>query len=756
MSVDKAEWSYEVDQLEKVLKIIGAQLESRKNDVEGSREEIIETRKLMWDEVGHVGDQPISLDEAADIKHYIDELRREDLRYRYSREMAKRLRRMLKTPYFARLDFLEDGMSCPDKMYIGISTLTDDSSRDVVIYDWRAPVSSMFYDYEQGRAQYRCPGETVEGDIKLKRQFRIAEGKLSYMFDSSLKIDDEVLQELLSKSADDKMKTIVTSIQKEQNRIIRNEKNDLLIVQGAAGSGKTSIALHRIAFLLYRYRDQKLTSRNIVIFSPNTVFNDYISNVLPELGEENMRQTTFFEYAEKFCREDLKLEDFNHQMEYLLTAYAESGYNARVEGIRFKSTESFLKILVRYMDYLENKWLRFKDVVYRDRVVFSKAEISGMFYEDFKHWPVNARLARIRERLLYQLEPLQKERLEEVKLELLGNAEFEHRIGPLARYMTIKEFQPVREEIYSMTSLDVYDAYCRLFEDEELFYSFAEDTELPVCIGDIMGVTLERLLSKKPGYEDLPPLLYMRNVLEGVPVLSDIKHLVIDEAQDYSPIQYEIFRQLFPGCGITMLGDLNQSISPYTGACSYDAIADVFGASTPTIIRLTKCYRSTSQIVEFTRAVLDTGEKVEPFGRYGEKPQAIGVSMRYELYEAVEEGIKKLSEEGCKSVAVVCKTETESLEVFEKLKEKLEIVLLSSDDIYFKKGIVVIPAYLAKGLEFDAVIIFDAGIESYGIETERKLFYTACTRAMHRLHIYYSGMLSPFISQVDGALYESR
>jgi DNA helicase-2/ATP-dependent DNA helicase PcrA len=312
MPLDKSDWDYEKSRLKKVYDEIENQLAERREGISGYRRDIVRLRRSMWENEAHnwlSGD----MDAAANIKQYRDMLDSENRKYLQSRQILKQLEKMAQSPYFARVDFKEEGMEDVEQIYIGIASLFDRENNDILICDWRAPISSIFYDYELGFAKYPSHEGVIRGHISLKRQFRITRSHIDYMFDSSIKIDDEILQEILSKNVDDKMRTIVTTIQKEQNRIIRNEENDLLIVQGAAGSGKTSIALHRVAYLLYKYRDQKITAQNIVIFSPNQLFNDYISNVLPELGEENMQQTTFMEYSNSWIVTAVSVLRFSNQ-----------------------------------------------------------------------------------------------------------------------------------------------------------------------------------------------------------------------------------------------------------------------------------------------------------------------------------------------------------------------------------------------------------------------------------------------------------
>ena len=320
--MDQKEWSYESERLERVLTETLVQLENRRNSTERFREDVKDIQRQMTEDVNLTLQSLTDLEGAAQANQYLAEMKRQVQKYQHSDMLARRLERVYANPYFGRMDFQEDGDPKAEQLYLGIATLVDEKTGEYLIYDWRAPVSSMYYDSETGGAFYSAPMGTIEGNILLKRQYRIVGGEIDLMFDSSLKIDDDILQEILSRSADNRMKTIVTSIQREQNRIIRDDSHRLLVVQGAAGSGKTSIALHRAAYLLYRYKDT-VKADNILIFSPNKIFNDYISSVLPELGEESILQTTFWDYAYNMLPDRYEKEEQSDMMEYIFGSRAE-------------------------------------------------------------------------------------------------------------------------------------------------------------------------------------------------------------------------------------------------------------------------------------------------------------------------------------------------------------------------------------------------------------------------------------------------
>lgn len=740
MEFDPEVWTFEKKRLERVLAYLEKQLETGRDSVDRRKREAISIQKSMWDNVNPTpgGD----LDDIANIWQYQMDIEREGRKAIQAANQVGRLERMLRTPYFGRIDFREDGEVFDERIYIGISNLLDMKTHENLVYDWRAPVSSMFYDCETGKAGYNCPEGFIEGEMSLKRQYRIWLGKIEFMFDSSLKIDDEILQEILSKSADSRMRTIVTSIQREQNKIIRDDVNRLLIVQGPAGSGKTSIALHRVAYLLYRYRELVLAD-NIVIFSPNRIFNDYISNVLPELGEENMYRTTFMEYAGSILGGRLKLEDMGRQMEYILSCKKVSGYDTRIGGIAYKASAGFINVLKGYAKNIEDS-ISFEDIAYNGVVIETKEEI-GEYFNGLKFLPPVKRLEKIRNRLVDKLDPLMRERIEQLIAELAETGEYldKAEMRGRATYMTREEFRPLRERIFNMTRLDTVEAYINLFKDRGLFAALAED-KLPDGFDDIGRYTAASIGGGNVHYEDTAPLLLLNGLLSGVSGTSHIKHVIVDEVQDYTPAQFEVLRQLFGQCSLTMLGDLNQSINPYMNIGKYQIVKDIFGIESTAFLKLNKSYRSTRQINEFCGGLLNREDSTEYVNREGLAPGIICPGNMESLYESMTNDIRNFKETGSKTIAVICRTAEDSRKAFEQISHSIDMRLVTVDDDEFFADVSVIPSYLAKGLEFDAVLVL-CGYNDYVDEDERKLFYTCCTRALHRLQIYCLGDIPAFL-----------
>lgn len=738
------EWKHENEWLRGVLKEVQKQYNEKRNSEERYKKDAIETQRELWQDIGPVS-VTNGLEQISDFMQFINFMKIQKRNHEFTRKLEEKYEKMLKSPYFGRIDFVEKGEEKAGKYYIGISNLIKDNY-DFLIYDWRAPISSMFYDNEIGEAYYKCPDGVVNGKLTLKRQYKIVKGKIEYMFDSNLKIDDEILQEILSKNADSKMKVIVTSIQKEQNKVIRNEEYKNLIVQGPAGSGKTSIALHRIAYLLYRHRD-KIMPQNIVIFSPNDIFKDYISNVLPELGEENVCEITFMDYMHKALGDDLIKEKYSEMMEYILGSKKEHDYQRRINNIKYKSSKEFIDILKRYVSYLENVRRNFADIIYRGELIISSRDIEKLFFIDYAKLPLKGRLKKIKERILYIVKPYEKKRIKEIASKLRESESYIDELEILERSTTIvkNEMKEIYCKINKMTEFDLVDTYKKLFLNLEHFYVNSNFEYCKTKLDEIKSYTLKNLKDRKLNYEDQIPLLYLKGAFGDVPKTSEIKYVIIDEAQDYTPLQYEIFCQLFNSANMTILGDLNQSINPFMNVGDISNISNMFFKENTCIINLNKSYRSTIEITRFSRKLLNKDIIGECVKRSGDEPLLLGLPNEDAINKRLLEDVKMYKKKGYKSIGIVTRTAKEADNVFRFLQDKLHVRVIMKDDDEFVNDILVIPVYLAKGLEFDVVLIYNVGNENYNCEEERLLLYTACSRALHVLCIYYSGNCTPLL-----------
>lgn len=599
------------------------------------------------------------------------------------------------SPYFGRLDFLVASESSaaaePTPVYIGIHTFSDESTGANLIYDWRAPVSSMFYDFEPGPAAYDTPGGRVHGEILLKRQYRIRDGQMEFMIENELNIHDEILQKELSKAADEKMKTIVATIQRDQNAVIRDESSAVMIIQGVAGSGKTSIALHRIAFLLYRFRES-ISAKDVLIISPNKVFADYISNVLPELGEAQIPQMGMEELAEDLLENKFRFHTFFQQVSFLLETHDPHF----IERVRFKSDFEFLRQLNRYLIHLENNFFEAQELRVGRTVV-----PSPFIQERFK---------------AYYRMPLLKRAPQVVRdIQQFVRSKTE-------RKLTGAEKARIWEAVPRMIRFNnVFD----LYRD---FYTWIGKPELfQLAAGNVLE------------YADVFPVIYCKIRMEGVASFDHVRHLLVDEMQDYTPVQYRVLSRIFK-CNKTILGDISQTINPYSGS-SAEEIHQVFPQAG--IVKLLRSYRSTWEITQFAQRILPNPDLMA-MERHGPEP----VVRRFENSggEALE--IRALADtfrkSGHHSMAIITKTQHQAKDLFKALRAP-DVHLLAADTTTFTSGIVIVAAHLAKGLEFDEVVVPFASARNYHTEADRRMLYVACTRAMHRLTLTYSGDVTPFI-----------
>jgi DNA helicase-2/ATP-dependent DNA helicase PcrA len=779
LTMESKDYRYETFRLKTVLNEIEKQIKKGKDALELIKETQITAQKTAWDELPRF---VTSFDDLVEISTQVAGDKSVYEYYRLSQNTLGRLEKMALSPYFARIDFSPVELSGtaaggeanslsgqantsfrprnPIQVYIGISSLRDSETGQYLVYDWRAPVSGMFYDCELGPASYVAPSGVVSGELLLKRQFRISNGKLILMFDSSLRIDDEILQEVLARSSSGKLRTIVYTIQREQNRIIRDEANKVLIVQGPAGSGKTQIALHRAAYLLYRQR-RSLSPKHIVIFSPNQIFSDYISGVLPELGEHNVGQTTFVDYARDRIPEAIYVEDANDQIEYVLSKEQEPEYSIRVSGIKLKSSQAYLNLIKAYPAYLEES-LEFQDIIYNGALVASKKQLWGLMRREYSYLPLFRRIDKIKRRVLWLLEPIRKQRISEIEANLSDDPKYagflESDLRAISRQRADEELSPVKDHIRSWNFGSTWDVYRRFFKDTHVTSEVLQERgTIPADLfpwAKVCTWTLKMLNARVVPYEDIAPFLLLKGLLEGFPE-PHMRHVIIDEAQDYTIAQYEVIRHSFPAAGFTILGDPNQATNPHMNTGNYMCLDEVFGDKKPAFVRLRNSYRSTRQIADFCQAILPGEEKAVPLDRPGSLPKVIHVEKCDELLPHIENDIHSLLKQGFKSIALICKTAPQSKKVYNELKARVkQIRLLTGADRSFQTGIVVLPSYLAKGLEFDAVIACNTGKDQYSRPGGQRLLYTVCTRALHRLHLYYTGESSPFLPSAGSGLYK--
>lgn len=608
-----------------------------------------------------------------------------------NQKLCHRFRKMLDSPFFGRVDFVYEGEEEAECFYIGIGNFARKTGSLPLIYDWRAPVSGLFYDYDKGPASYLAPVGELTGEIVSKWQYKIRKGKMLYEFQSDIKIDDEILKAELGSRGEVQLKNIVRTIQREQNAIIRNTRDRILVIQGAAGSGKTSVALHRIAYLLYHDREH-LKSSNILILSPNSVFSDYISHILPELGEENIREMSFDLFAYRQLKDTAAdCEDRYDQIERCLR------HPRKQESFQMKQSEEFLNQLEAFILCLEDDLMQFRDVEYRGYQK-TEAEIIRLFYFKFMEIPLLSRMEAVAEYFIDEVETLR-----------------DRDLPPEDREMILEKFQKMYE------TRDFYVLYNRFLKQEGY-------RTLP-------NKPLEK---RKIPYEDVYPILYLKYRLQTQKGHSGIKHLVVDEMQDYSRLQYLLLNQMF-SCKMTILGDKAQTMEDKEQDVTA-FLPQIFGRDTRRIV-MNKSYRNTVEIASYANKLAGITE-MELFDRHGLPVQERKVSG---ISEALKEVVKacRLSPDGFETGVVILPSEGQALAAYECLKELLKeqgfdtehkLSYLDRNSSNFQKGLTVTTFYLAKGLEFDQVFALFPEKDTSPLLKQGK--YIAATRALHELYMY--------------------
>ena len=632
-------------------------------------------------------------------------------------ELRRRFRKMMDSPFFGRVDFCYEGDDEPEIFYIGIANLAEENGGLPLIYDWRAPVSGLFYDFDKGPASYQAPLGEIHGDIAAKWQYKIRGGKMIYEFESDVKIDDEILKAELGSNGDVQLKNIIRTIQKEQNAIIRNTSDRIMVIQGAAGSGKTSIALHRIAYLFYHDR-KNLKSSSVLVLSPNGVFSDYISHILPELGEENIREMSFDLFAYKRLKNTVSdCEDRYDLIERQISGLCDE------KLLKEKQSRDFLDRMEGYLAELEDSLMNFRDIEHRG-VVKKEQEIIELFYFKFMDIPLLSRMDAVAEYFIDEVETLKGFDLPE------------------------EERDAVKSRFYRMyETRDLYVLYNRFLRQEGF-------PALP-------QVQYEK---RKLRYEDVYPVLYLKYRLETQQEDSGVRHLIVDEMQDYSMIQYLIIQRLFK-CKMTILGDREQTMD----GDQQDVLTflpKIFGKDIRRIV-MNKSYRNTIEIASYANKLAGITE-VELFERHGkpvEEKEFTGLTEALErvvkelrlekqtVAEADEDMPEKAASEtdgtengeelSYETAAVITRTADEAREAYYILQKKLEaegfdtkerLSLLHRDSTNFKKGLTVTTFYMAKGLEFDQVFSVFPGADRSPIVQRAR--YIAATRALHELYMY--------------------
>ena len=664
MKIEREEFERERNYLNKTVSLIRKKISKLGQELFDDDSKVLEFKKLIWDTHTEMDPNEMrSMMAESDLQVSIMQSKGNYL---------QRLFRIQNKPYFGSIRFKEEGSEEEDNIYIGITHVED--KLDYYVHDWRSPICSMFYDYETGPASYKAPSGIIKGNIIKKRQYIIEDAELKHIFDNDLNISDSLLQEVLAEESSDKMKNIVNTIQEEQNKVIRNTEDKNLIVEGIAGSGKTSVALHRIAFLLYRIPN--LTSSNVVVFTPNKVFSEYISNVLPELGEDNAYDMTFYDLLCQNINEYKDIENF--------TDFISRYYKGNVDNydiIKYKQSDEIIKDIDSYINNLLSTIKFNNKLEYDNFIEIDTEELNNMLNYKYNRFPLFERIKEISKRIAsnnYEGSTKNASSIEKKLKELLN------------------------------IKLDLKDIFNNFYQSK---YSKYKD----------------KVNDKYLYYEDACIFLYIKSLLVGFNTNHVIKEIVIDEAQDYNKLQYLIIKKTFKTSNYTILGDTNQTINPYYKYDSLEELTSIFESSK--YITLTKTYRSTGKIIDYTNKILGLNHVTAI-----RNDKASDIIFRNNItkndFLTDINNLKTIS----KSIAIITKNDKEAEKVYNMLKDDLDIMLIDGFG-HIKRDLVVVPSYVAKGLEFDSVIIYTDEDNKYQ-EKDKYLFYVACTRAQHNLIIY--------------------
>ena len=626
------------------------------------------------------------------------------------------LKKLARSPYFARIDLRFDEEEPDETVYIGRRSLWDDQKQNLLIHDWRAPMASVFYRFGVGPAFYQAPMGKISCDLLLKRQYEIQGGRLIGFFDADTVIQDSFLRRLLAQNASAQMKSIVETIQKDQDVAIRDENHDLLMVQGAAGSGKTSIAMHRAAYLMYEGLKNSLKAHNILILSPNTVFEKYISGVLPELGESSVATSTLEQLLEDAL--GLPVQSRAERWEALCAPGPEAA--RRREALIFKSSQAFAVLLDRYAAALP-RLLPYEDLSYAGETLASRQEIRSWAMDHSSASPLGVRLHRLEMHLWERVHALRPTRFDQLRMAAfrLGHGE------EYARGCAIWESGVLARHMRRITRLNIPRLYSALLHDKALLAQLGKGLNVP---GEL---SFDPVSSGPVPLEDASAMAYLRMKLSFSPTSGDIRQVVVDEAQDYGPLDYTLLNQLFPKARFTVVGDVHQSLEREAGLSLYTQISQALNRPTAALLELNKSFRCTREILHFSLQFLPD-VSIQSLNRSGAMPQLLPNNQ-------LQGEIAACRAQGYQSIALITKTRRDA----ERWQQALSLPMMGRNAAL--GDVFLVPLSLSKGLEFDAVLLLDCDEKHYGAPEDRRLLYVACTRALHRLALFAEGAFAPLV-----------
>lgn len=679
-------------------------------------------------------------------------------------------------PYFARIDFKKNGEEKINKIYIGKTSLIQAENNEMLVIDWRAPIATLYYEGRLGETSYETQNTVEEGELLLKRQFTIENGKLEGIMDIDITTTDTFLQASLEANAESRLKDIATTIQGEQNKVIRAAMNKPLIVQGVAGSGKTTIALHRIAYFIYTY-EETFDPENFLIIAPNNLFIKYISDVLPELGVERVKQSTFIDFICNLLGKTYKLANSDDKLISIIQGCEDENNNI-LWDVAFKGSMEFKDIIDGYVKDIEYNFVPSKDFMLQERVLITKEEIERMFLEDLKYYPLYKRINEIKKSLNYKLKLVKKDllkeieefydkQIEEVREDIEDPEERKLKVTDLAdqrdkrlKNVTNEMKMVVKKFLSEFPEKSLYEYYENLFTKENIFeYALKEMDEEKVSY--LCRNSRELLQKKQMELEDLAPLVYLKHKIFGFEKKIEVNSVVIDEAQDFSLFQFYVLKSIVNTSMFTLLGDLSQGIHSYRAIKSWEELLEkIFDKEESNYMTLVQSYRTTIEVMLLANEVIKKLNRegivlAKPVIRHGKKPERKSFKNEKELIDSLEHQIQKVKDENFKSISIICKNVEECKYVKKILDKsgKIHSNLLDEKQQEYEAGVIIVPSYLAKGLEFDVVFIVSINEEYKDNELDIKLLYVAMTRTLHRLFIYHKEKTLTLLDSIKSEFY---
>lgn len=614
------EFSIELAHYNKIIAMIHEQMNTAKNDNAESIEALWKTNREMWENASHSADD---FDSAVELSQFHQPLANNIYAVESSAEKLRLLELLLKSAYFARIDFRANDKENYDKIYIGRGTLMEDVCKKIHTYDWRSPIASLFYRFETGDAFYDAPGGCVDGNILMKRQYEIKKSVFEYFFDADVQIADEFLRKLLSGNTSSKMKTIVETIQKDQDIAIRDMTHDLLMIQGIAGSGKTSIALHRVAFLKYQGLSTRLKSSDIIILSPNTLFEQYISNVLPELGEDEIKSFIFDDLIESTLQDKREFQSRYEQIETLISCADPCEKILHKQSMELKMSSGFVEILNRFVRSLPASHIDYTDIEYDGKTVFTRQYLKEQVLNMNNGMRLAVKPGHLRHLVFEEIHEMRKVRMPKLVHQAKQDVEHPFDWEDYARALSIEENTLLAKEVDQFTKLDSIALYKKLMSSSDLLLSLADGLILPENIEDIMLYSQGLLTGSILQNEDALAASYLQLLIGANDSYKQIKQVVVDEAQDYYCIHFELLKCLFPQARYTVLGDINQTIEKQETMTLYEHIAETMQPTSACLMTMSKSFRCTNEILAFSMQFLDSDTTFESFNRSGDKPQIL-------------------------------------------------------------------------------------------------------------------------------------